>query len=217
MQQCQSNNPQNPVQVEMIRIIGGQFRGKKLQVPSGSQVRPSGDRVREALFSMLEHRIEWPELTVLDLFSGSGALGIEALSRGAKQAYFVESSRSHLIILKENLKACGIKADAAKVIWGHAVEWIRGFPDPGESCLIFIDPPFQEGLYEPVLSILASHRSVHVRSVLAVESPKSMEFQWPPEYTEIKRRVYGNVALQLLEKIGTGRKHPEKDLSLLDP
>ena len=122
----------------MIRIIGGQFRGKKLQVPSGSKVRPSGDRVREALFSMLEHRIEWTELTVLDLFAGSGALGIEALSRGAKQAYFVESSRSHLIILKENLKACGIKAGTAKVIRGHAVEWIHRFPDPGDSCLIFI-------------------------------------------------------------------------------
>ena len=201
----------------MIRIIGGQFRGKKLQVPSGSQVRPSIDRVREALFSMLDHRIKWPELTVLDLFSGSGALGIEALSRGSKQAYFVESSRSHLIILKENLKACGIKADAAKVIRGHAVEWIRRFPDPGESCLIFIDPPFQEGLYEPLLSILASHRSVHVRSVLAVESPKLMELQWPPEYSEIKRRVYGNVALQLLEKIRMGQEHLEKDLSLLGP
>ena len=185
----------------MIRIIGGRFRGKKLKVPAGQKVRPSGNRVREALFSMLEHLIDWPEFTVLDLFAGSGALGIEALSRGAKRAFFVESSKSHLFILRENLKDCGFKKDTAMVIQGSSLDWIRRFSDTGNFCLVFIDPPFQEGHYESVLSILASLRSVHSRLVLSVESPKSMELQLPSEFCKIKRKIYGNVAIQLLEKI----------------
>ena len=78
----------------MIRIIGGTLRGRKLEVPSGPKVRPSADRVREALFNMLDHRLHWQDFNVLDLYAGSGALGIEALSRGARFATFVESSKA---------------------------------------------------------------------------------------------------------------------------
>ena len=83
----------------MIRIIGGTLRGRKLEVPSGLKVRPSADRVREALFNMLDHRLHWQDFNVLDLYAGSGALGIEALSRGARFATFVECSKTHEKIL----------------------------------------------------------------------------------------------------------------------
>ena len=88
----------------MLRIIGGEYRGRKLKVPAGNDVRPTSDRVREALFSLLSSLLSWDELTVLDLYAGSGALGLEALSRGAKHAIFIETSRRHLKILQQNVE-----------------------------------------------------------------------------------------------------------------
>ena len=84
----------------MIRIIGGTLRGRKLEVPSGLKVRPSADRVREALFNMLDHRLHWQDFNVLDLYAGSGALGIEALSRGARFLVTLLLSFSTLLIRK---------------------------------------------------------------------------------------------------------------------
>ncbi|MED6339062.1 MAG: RsmD family RNA methyltransferase, partial [SAR324 cluster bacterium] len=88
----------------MLRIIGGEYRGRKLKVPTGKDLRPTSDRVREALFNLLSSMLSWEELTVIDLYAGSGALGLEALSRGAKKAIFVESSRKHMKILIQNVE-----------------------------------------------------------------------------------------------------------------
>ena len=88
----------------MIRIIGGEYRGRKLKVPAGNDVRPTSDRVREALFNLLSSLLSWNEVTVLDLYAGSGALGLEALSRGAKHSIFIDASRRHLKILKQNVE-----------------------------------------------------------------------------------------------------------------
>ena len=87
----------------MIRIIAGEFRGRKLKVPAGNDVRPTSDRVREALFNLLSSLLSWNEMTVLDLYAGSGALGLEALSRGAKHAIFVEATHKNLKILQQKL------------------------------------------------------------------------------------------------------------------
>ena len=88
----------------MIRIIGGKYRGRKLKVSPGNDVRPTSDQVREALFNLLSPLLNWDNMVVLDLYAGSGALGLEALSRGAKKAVCVEASRKHMTILKQNIE-----------------------------------------------------------------------------------------------------------------
>ena len=127
----------------MLRIIGGEFRGRKLKVPAGKDVRPTSDRVREALFNLLSSMLSWEELTVIDLYAGSGALGLEALSRGAKNAIFVEASRKHMKILLQNVELMSSEQGQYKFVQDHAVQWISHFTDPQKPCLAFLDPPLQ--------------------------------------------------------------------------
>ena len=88
----------------MIRIIGGKYKGRKLKVCLGNDVRPTSDKVREAMFNILTPLLNWDNMIVLELYAGSGALGLEALSRGAKKAIFVEASSKHMTILKQNIE-----------------------------------------------------------------------------------------------------------------
>ena len=129
-----------------MRVIGGSVRGRQLADFSGREIRPTPDRVREALFSILySKRGPLSGCTVLDLFAGSGALGIEALSRGARHAWFVESSRPAINTIRQNLARCGL-ADRATVImtdlWG-ALPRLAG---DGPFDLLFADPPYAAGL-----------------------------------------------------------------------
>ena len=118
-----------------MRVIAGEFGGRRLRAPRGEATRPTAERVREALFSMLG---PLDGLRVLDLFAGSGALGIEALSRGAAGATFVERSPRALAALRANLDALGLRG-RARVIEGDAVSALRG---AGEDDLVFLDPPY---------------------------------------------------------------------------
>ena len=141
-----------------MRVTGGYLKGRRLNVPRG--IRPTQDKVRSAIFNILRDKIE--NATFLDLFAGSGSMGIEALSRGAKRVVFVEKSRKALLVLKENLKRCELKSlgytdmakemrpqivakDALKVVH-HGVE-IDGFD------IIFADPPYNKGFANRVLNL----------------------------------------------------------------
>jgi len=121
------------------RVIAGRYGGRRLQAPAGDATRPTADRVREALFSILGTRVH--EARVLDLFAGSGALGLEALSRGAAQATFVESAPGALKVLRANLAALGAEAE---VVRADALRWLRGAPGGArEYDLVFLDPPYR--------------------------------------------------------------------------
>ena len=124
-----------------MRIIGGAWRGRALMVPAGEGTRPTADRVRQALFDRLMHA-PWaagalPGAVVLDAFAGTGALGLEALSRGAARAVFIERDRAALAVLRANIAACGA-AGACRVVPGDVLR-----PQAGERCgLVFMDPPY---------------------------------------------------------------------------
>jgi 16S rRNA (guanine966-N2)-methyltransferase len=118
-----------------VRVIAGELGGRRLRAPRGAATRPTGERVREAVFSMLG---EVRGLAVLDLFAGSGALGIEALSRGAAHATFVERAPPALAALRSNLDALGL-AERASVVDGDARSALRG---PAKYDLVFLDPPY---------------------------------------------------------------------------
>ena len=135
-----------------MRIIAGKWRGRPLAAPAGGATRPTADRVREALFSMLASRIgSFEDLRVADLFAGTGALGLEALSRGAAHCTFVERDRAALAALERNIAALG--AQAMSEIRAGAVERIAAPSAPFD--LVFMDPPYGEGLAEKALDRIA--------------------------------------------------------------
>jgi len=122
-----------------VRVIAGRYGGRRLKAPPGAAVRPTSDRVREALFSILGARVQ--EAGVLDLFAGSGALGLEALSRGARHATFVESAPAALAALRANLAALGADAD---VVRADALRWLRAASRGARQYdLVFLDPPYR--------------------------------------------------------------------------
>jgi 16S rRNA (guanine966-N2)-methyltransferase len=127
-----------------MRVIAGRYGGRRLTAPRGSTTRPTSDRVREALFAMLG---DVEDVRVLDLFAGTGALGIEALSRGARRAVFVESDRGAIDAIETNIAALGLGAEQAQVRREHAEEALRQARKRKETYdLVLIDPPYERAL-----------------------------------------------------------------------
>jgi 16S rRNA (guanine966-N2)-methyltransferase len=184
-----------------MRVIAGAFKGRRLVAPAGSLTRPTGDRVREALFSSLV-ALMGPGLgngAVLDLFAGSGALGIEALSRGCTRATFVERDRRALQALERNLAATGIQK-AARVVKGDAVRLVLGGMIPGGPfALILLDPPYRLAVTEvaSVVSALGENRLLADGAVVVVERDAASGFDWPPEYRPHARKTYGSTEIDI--------------------
>ena len=155
-----------------MRITGGEFGGLVLKTPKTGDLRPTQDRVREALFSMLAP--EMPGADFLDLFAGSGAVGIEALSRGATSATFVERDRRHLAVLAENLSATvgrRTPLPPTKTIAADAYSWLAAYSGPGFS-IAFADPPYalgEERGYAQVLATLAKRGVVRQEGLFIAE------------------------------------------------
>ncbi len=132
-----------------LRIIGGRWRGRRLAFPAVGGLRPTPDRVRETLFNWLAPAL--PGAVVLDLFAGSGALGLEALSRGAERAVFVERAAPAVRALADNLRLLGAE-NRGRVVRGDALAYLRRSPSPHQ--LIFLDPPYRKKLLEPACELL---------------------------------------------------------------
>jgi 16S rRNA (guanine966-N2)-methyltransferase len=133
-----------------LRIIGGEWRGRRIRFPARGGIRPTPDRVRETLFNWLAAAV--PGSRCLDLFAGSGALGLEALSRGAREATFVEQSRENAAALRETLAL--LAPGRANVVQGDALAWLGGTASAFD--LAFLDPPFDGGLLDAALRRLAA-------------------------------------------------------------
>jgi len=153
-----------------MRIVAGAWRGRTLIAPPGTETRPTADRVRQALFDMLMHahwagRSTMEGATVLDVFAGTGALGLEALSRGAASAVFVERSRPALTALRANIEACRA-TDRCQVLAIDAL----AVPDGKRSDIVFLDPPYQQNLVVRALTRLRSVRRVGPGSLIVAET-----------------------------------------------
>ncbi|MEW8959680.1 MAG: 16S rRNA (guanine(966)-N(2))-methyltransferase RsmD [Moorella sp. (in: firmicutes)] len=182
----------------MLRIIAGQARGQRLRTPKGSGTRPTSERVREALFNILGPRVI--EALFLDLFAGSGAVGLEALSRGAKEAFFIEHDRRALSCLKANLQATGFN-DRAHIL---AMDVRRALAELRRRDLvfdlIFVDPPYRMGwgnIILPAIVPLVLPAGLVIMETAAVEAV--------PENADMKltcRRVYGDTALNFYQRVG---------------
>jgi 16S rRNA (guanine966-N2)-methyltransferase len=159
--------------VGQVRIIGGKWRNTKLPVPLSPGLRPSSDRVRETLFNWLMPRLGGAR--VLDLFAGSGALGLEAVSRGAAQATLVERDAALSRQLRESVAKLGAQEQIA-VVQADALQWLRQ-PAGALADIVFIDPPFADGLWEAVIAGLPSHLAGD--AWLYVESPADQAPKMP--------------------------------------
>jgi 16S rRNA (guanine966-N2)-methyltransferase len=167
----------------MLRIISGRWRGRRIDAPAGDAVRPTGDRVRESWMSIIHH--ELPEARVLDLCAGSGALGLEALSRGAATCDFVDSSAKSLRAIEANLAKLG-GHEGARLHRRDAVQFVEGLAE-GAYDIAFADPPYAGGIAEQLVERWLSTRFAHI---FAVEHPSEIVLPGNGEF-----RRYGTTAL----------------------
>ena len=150
-----------------MRIISGASRGRKLATPKSQSIRPTSDRVKESIFNILGEEVEGK--LVLDLFAGTGNLGIEALSRGAKKAIFVERGRQALRLIQRNIAQIGLEG-RVEIIPRDANRAIGVLKGKGEVFdLILMDPPYEKGLIKRTLTKLNSHPIYHTNSILVIE------------------------------------------------
>jgi len=150
-----------------MRIISGTSKGRKLVTPRDHSLRPTSDRVKESIFNILQDKLEGK--VVLDLFAGTGNLGIEALSRGAKKTIFVEKRRQALRLIQRNLNQFGLK-ERSEIFSKDANRAIGILKEKGESFdLILMDPPYEKGLIQKTITKLNSHQIFHKDSILVIE------------------------------------------------
>ena len=183
-----------------MRVVGGRLRGRTLAAPKSLAIRPTADRLREALFNILVHAYGDPVAgaRVLDLFAGSGAVGIEALSRGGAFALFVDHAAEARALLRENVTALGLggvsrifRRDAAKL---GAAEHIEPFS------LVFLDPPYGQGLAEKALASARAGGWLVPEAMAVVEEATKAQFAMPTGFIELERRVYDDTGLIFLRR-----------------
>jgi len=177
-----------------MRIIAGKYRSRVIKKPKGAEVRPTQDRVREAVFNILGRVCEGAR--VLDLYSGSGAFGIEALSRGAEEALFVDNNGTCVSTIKKNLKDLAI-SDNIYLIKSDAIKAIRRYGAAKERFdLIFLDPPYHEGLVEKALMVLGECDIIRTSGfVVAEHSKKDKAPKFAGSLGLCRQSIYGDTAI----------------------
>jgi 16S rRNA (guanine(966)-N(2))-methyltransferase RsmD len=180
-----------------MRIITGEAKGRRLISPRGTKIRPTADRVKESLFNILGPR--WEGVRVLDLFSGTGNLGLEAISRGAHEAVFVEQSRAALEALRKNISICGFESKCTVLAMpvSRALARVR---ERGESFdLILADPPYGKAWIAKTIREILTHKALAPRGILVMEhAPHESPPSDMGELVILNQRVYGDTVVSFL-------------------
>ena len=183
-----------------MRVISGNLKGKKLYSVLGKTVRPTSDRLRESIFNILSFHVK--QAIVLDMFSGTGALGIEALSRGAESAVFIDIHNKALSVIKLNIKACKLENKTKVIKWDIIKNLNCIKSNKAAFNLIFIDPPYNKSFLQPTLHNLRKAGCVKKGACLIVEhsllEPIPLDF---PEYELQDQRKYGKTLVSFLSYI----------------
>ena len=179
-----------------MRVITGKARGVQLKTPDGMTTRPTSDRVKEALFSIIQFEI--PTASVLDLFGGTGQLGIEALSRGAKSAVFVDAGEPACRLIKENLRRTKLESDA-KVVRADYMDYLSRSRESFD--IILLDPPYAEVFLENAIKKISEIDILKSGGIIVAERPVGKEIPGEfPGFTRSKDYKYGSVLLTLYRK-----------------
>lgn len=176
-----------------MRVISGEYRGRRLLEPAGRDVRPTTDQVKEAVFNIIQFDIEGRR--ALDLFAGTGQMGIEALSRGARECVFVDSSRESLRLVRENLHRCGA---AAQIIQSDAIGYLRRRE---RFDLIFIDPPYDSDLAEQAVEAVKEFDILSKGGIMIVETRRETVMPMTSdEYGSEKVYRYGKIKITVITR-----------------
>lgn len=193
-----AKNKSRNTRTNQLRIIGGQWRGRKLLFPDSEGLRPTSDRVRETLFNWLAPVIQ--ESNCLDLFSGSGALGLEALSRGAAATTLIDTSPKVCAQLRGNLEQ--LDCSKAKVLTEDAIAWLsKGVSDEKPFDLVFIDPPFNRDLVQTCCQLLEAQDFLEEGAYIYIETELGLQFEVPDNWQLHREKKAGQVAYYLYLKL----------------
>ncbi|QIG97446.1 MULTISPECIES: 16S rRNA (guanine(966)-N(2))-methyltransferase RsmD [unclassified Bradyrhizobium] len=184
-----------------MRVVGGRLKGRNLASPSGREIRPTADRLRESVFNILIHAYDNPiaDARVLDLFAGTGALGIEAVSRGAKFTLFVDNGAEARALLRNNVESLGL-GGTTKVYRRDATDLGPAHPVEPFS-LVFLDPPYGKGLADKALASLRDGGWLTRGALLVVEEARAAAFAAPAGFEELERRAYDDTEFVFLRAV----------------
>ena len=183
-----------------MRIVGGIYRGKSLASPKGNETRPTSDRVRESLFNILSHNFEdldWNTSRVLDLFAGTGALGLEAVSRGALHSIFVEQDAAARGIIRENIEQLNLTGQCR--IFRRDATRLGESGTAGTFNLVFADPPYGKGLGEKAMTETIKGGWLAPNALFVLEESKRSELQMVEGFELCDQREYGDTAIYIFE------------------
>ena len=190
-----------------MRVIAGAHKGRRLHGPKGPGLRPTSDRVKEALFSILGSRVAGSRF--LDLYAGTGAIGIEALSRGAQQVTFVEPDQAALRVLRANLSQCGLGASADVHTCSAAAFLKRRTPAAMPHDLVFADPPYQPDRLAELWPALCETAAIAPNALIAIEHSSKAAVPPPQGRLNLLRQYrYGDTTLSLFEVAAQGTPAP---------
>jgi 16S rRNA (guanine966-N2)-methyltransferase len=185
-----------------MRIVGGALRGRALSGPRSQSIRPTSDRLRESVFDILAHRFDdvVTGAAVIDLFAGAGGLGLEALSRGAARALFVDDGAEARALLRANIETLGL-GGVTRVFRRDATK--LGAAPPGETfSLAFLDPPYGKGLAEPALAALIEGGWLAKDALVVIEEAAGAEIELPPALAQEDARRYGDTQFVFARYVG---------------
>src|ERR1700742_811392 len=185
-----------------MRVVGGRLKGRNIAAPASRDIRPTADRLRESVFNILVHAYDNPlqDARVLDLFAGTGALGIEAISRGAAFTLFVDNGAEARALLRNNVEALAL-GGVTKVYRRDATDLGPAHPMEPFS-LVFLDPPYGKGFAEKALASLRDGGWLKPNALLVVEEAKAAAFAAPDGYEELERRAYDDTEFVFLRAAG---------------
>ena len=176
-----------------MRIIAGDFKGRRLFTPKDSRIRPTTDKVKESIFSMVAAYLE--DAVVIDLFSGSGNLGLEAISRGAKRCYFGDKSRESLALTRKNISLCG-QEDQTVTILGDFEYVLKAIPEKAD--IVFLDPPYKQGLIRECFHQIAALSLLSKEGIIVAEhgAEDPLEDRLSG-FIKIKEKTYGTITISI--------------------
>lgn len=178
-----------------MRIIAGVRKGLRLKAPEGMDTRPTTDRVKEAVFNIIQTHL--PARRVLDLYAGSAAMGLEALSRRSDKCVFVERDRKALSLVRHNISLAGFD-DSAEVVASDALSYLDSAAP--EFDIIFMDPPYNKGLISPSLFKVSQRGLLSRDGIIVVETEKGGEEPQCPDFKTVRQAVYGKVVITVLTR-----------------
>jgi 16S rRNA (guanine966-N2)-methyltransferase len=180
-----------------MRLIAGMYGGRSLRTSEGPGYRPATGKVRESVFSMLEAQgLDWGETHVADIFAGSGSLGLEALSRGAAHAVFIEKAAPAATLIRLNLETLGVARERWTLVKGDALRWLVKMGS-GPFSLVFIDPPYGQGLFLPALRLLLDGGGLAPEGFVCAEVEAGLDFERPPhqDLLLLRDKLYGQTRI----------------------